>query len=228
MIHKYLKYILLYLILLVKSVMINAQERTVSGKITIFGKFGINKASVIVNSLKAESFSDTLGYYSVNCNDDDKITISANGFFSEKINLKNIPKTDSLNVDLKLKKGDKNFAYATGYGHISEERLSYAIEHFESQTDYSGYRSILEIIEGRTTGVTIRENSIEIRGTSTLNGDTPALLIVDGSQVEFSTFRNIPPSQVKTVDILKGAAASARYGSRGMGGVVIVVTKSKN
>jgi TonB-dependent SusC/RagA subfamily outer membrane receptor len=34
--------------------------------------------------------------------------------------------------------------------------------------------------------------------------------------------------QVKSIDILKGAAASARYGSRGMGGVVIVETKTKN
>ncbi len=225
---RFLKQIMLISILILQSIMTNSQGRKIDGRVTIAEKYGINKASIIVGSTKAETFSDTSGYYSITCNDDDKITFSANGFYSEKINLRKIQKSDSLNVDLKLKKGDKNFAYATGYGHIDEERLSYAIKHFESQTDYSGYKSILEIIEGRTTGVTIRRNTIEIRGTSTLNGNTPALLVVDGTTVEFSTFSNIPPSQIKTIDVLKGAAASARYGSRGMGGVIVVVTKSKN
>ena len=205
-----------------------AQEQMVVGKITTFGVFGINKASVINDSSGFETFSDSLGFYSVSCNPEDKLTFSANGFFSEKVSLKNISENDSVNVDLKLKKGKKNISYATGFGHIDEKRLNYAIEHFGSQPDYSSYRNIMEILEGRVSGVTIKNNGISIRGTNTLNNDTDALLIVDGTVVGFQVFQNIPPVQVKTIDVLKGAAASARYGSRGMGGVVIVETKTKN
>ncbi len=208
---------------------LNAQERIVVGNISTFNTFGINNASIIIGSSGLETFSDSMGYYSVSCNPDDKLTFAAKGFFSEKINLKDFNETDSVNVDLRLRKGKKNISYATGYGHIDEKRLSYAIQHFEEQPDYSAYRSILEIIEGRVSGVTIKSNGISIRGgTSTLNADTDALLIVDGTVVSFNVFQNVPPVQVKTINVLKGAAASARYGSRGMGGVVIVETKTKN
>jgi TonB-dependent SusC/RagA subfamily outer membrane receptor len=205
-----------------------AQERIVAGKITTFNQFGINKASVIIGSSGYEILSDSLGFYSVSCNSDDKLTFSANGFFSERVNLKDFNETDSVNVNLKLKKGKKNISYATGYGHIDEKRLSYAIEHFSEQPDYSAYRNILEILEGRVSGISIKSNGISIRGSNTLNGDTDALLIVDGTIVSFPVFQNIPTVQVKSIDVLKGAAASARYGSRGMGGVVIVETKTKN
>ncbi len=205
-----------------------AQERIVAGKITTFNQFGINKASVVIVNSGYEILSDSIGYYSVSCNSDDKLIFSANGFFSEKVNLKDYNESDSVNIDLKLKKGKKNISYATGYGHIDEKRLNYAIEHFESQPDYSSYRSILEILEGRVSGISIKSNGISIRGSNTLNGDTEALLVVDGTVVSFPVFQNIPPVQVKSIDVLKGAAASARYGSRGMGGVVIVETKTKN
>jgi TonB-dependent SusC/RagA subfamily outer membrane receptor len=207
----------------------NAQERKVVGNISTFNVFGINNASIIVSSSGYETFTDSMGYYSVSCKPDDKLEISAHGFFSEKINLKDINETDSVNVDLKLKKGKKNISYATGYGHIDEKRLTYAIEHFDEQPDYSAYRNSTEILEGRVSGVTIKSNGILIRGgTSTLAADTDALLVVDGTVVSFNVFQNIPPVQVKTIDVLKGAAASARFGSRGMGGVVIVETKTKN
>ena len=206
-----------------------AKKREVKGKITAFHVFAVNKASITVKSTNAEIVTDSTGYFSFTCDEQDKLTITANGFYSEKINLKNIAPEDSVNVDLRLKKGKKNFEYATGYGHISEKNLTYAIDHLEAGPDYSNYRTILEAIEGRVSGVTVSYSGINIRGTSTVNqGPVDALLVVDGTIVDFSVFVNIPPSDVKSIDILKGAAASARYGSRGMGGVVIVTTKSSN
>jgi len=205
-----------------------AQEKNVVGYVTTFNVLGINKASIVVGTSKYETFSDSMGYYSLTCNPDDKLIISANGFFTEKINLEDFNGSDSVNVDLKLKKGKKNISYATGYGHIDEKRLTYAIDHFSSDTDYSSYRTILEIIEGKATGVSIGNNGVTIRGSNLLDSESTALLIVDGAVVSFNVFQNIPPSQVKTIDVLKGAAASSRYGSRGMGGVIIVGTKTKN
>lgn len=204
------------------------QQRTIIGKITTFNVIGVNNASIIVGRNSNETFSDTMGYYSISCKGDDKLTIKANGFFTEKVNLKDIPVSDSVNVNLKLKNGKKNISYATGYGHIDEKRLSYAIQHFGSETDYSSYRSIIEVLEGRVSGISIGNNGITIRGTNLLNGESSALLVVDGTIVSFSVFQNIPPSQLKNIDVLKGAAASARYGSRGMGGVIVVETKTHN
>lgn len=122
----------LFVLFFIMSVIVSAssKNRIVVGKVTTFKVIAVNKASILVKSTKAEFSSDSTGYFSLVCSNTDNLIFSAKGFFSEKINLKNILETDSVNVDLRLKKGKKNIEYATGYGHISEKRLSYAIVHF--------------------------------------------------------------------------------------------------
>ena len=206
-----------------------AKEINVKGKITAFKKIPLSKVSIVVKSSGEEVVSDENGIFSLTCDEKEKLTVIANGFFPEKIKVADFSGKDSLNVDLRYKKGKKNFEIATGYGHISEKQLSYAIEHLESGPDYSAYQNILEAIEGRVSGVSIGTTGINIRGNTTLNqGPVDALLVVDGTIVDFNVFTNIPPAQVKSISVLKGAAASSRYGSRGMGGVVIIKTKSQN
>ena len=205
------------------------QERAVKGKVTAFRTIPLNKALITIKGMDKEILTDSTGSFTFTCDEKDKLTISAHGFYPQKIKLADFAAEDSLNVDLRLKNGKKNFEYATGYGHISAERLSYAIEHMESNPDFSNYNSILEILEGRVSGISIGANSINIRGTATLNeGLVPALLVVDGTIVDYPVFTNIPPEQVQSIDVLKGASASARYGSRGMGGVIVVTTKTEN
>jgi len=205
------------------------QERVINGKVTTFRTIPLNNTLITVKSQDKEILTDSTGFFTFTCDEKEKITVSAFGFFPVKIRLADIATDDTIKVDLRFKKGKKNFEYATGYGHISEERLSHAIEHLESGPDFSNYNNILEILEGRVSGVSIGVSSINIRGTSTINGGpVSALLVVDGTIVEFSVFSNIPPAQVKSIDVLKGASASARYGSRGMGGVVVVTTKTEN
>ena len=195
----------------------HAQQRTVTGKITAFGEYGLNNVSVIAKKSGAETVSDTTGYYNITCNDNDKLVFEANGFFREKVNLKRIEPGDSVNVDLKLRNGDKNIELATGYGHIGKNELTHAIEHAQSNNDFSNYNSVMEIIDDKFT--TIR------RGTNSFN-DNSILYVVDRTVVQEDIIKNIPTTQVKSINLLKGASASARYGSRGMNGVIVIETKS--
>lgn len=206
-----------------------AHEREVKGKVTAFGKIPLSRVIVTCKGTNIEVETNKAGCFSLKCDENAKLRIRANGFYAESINLKSIAEKDSLKINLRFKKGKKNFEIATGYGHIGERQLTYAIDHLEADSDYDNYRNILEALEGRISGISIGNNMINIRGTATLNGGvTPALLVVDGTIVEFPVFVNIPPTQVKSISVIKGAAASARYGSRGMGGVILVKTKSKN
>ncbi len=209
------------------QVNVHAQERTIEGKVTTYEQYPLHKVTVTAKRSGNEVLTDTTGYYSLVCDENDKLVFEANGFFNERVRLKNVEPGDSVNLNMRLKNGDKNFEVATGYGHIEEEKLTHAIQHFESEkNDYSNYDSILDIVEGRISGVSVAYDGIKVRGTNTMGGEDSALLVVDGSVVSFSVFQNIPPSQVKSIDVLKGASASARYGSRGMGGVILVKTKS--
>lgn len=206
---------------------VNAQDRTVIGNVTTFQEIPLSKVSLLLKSTKREYFSDSKGNFSFACNEDEKVIVSAQGFVSKRIKVSNLPKGDSLLVDLKFNNNKKNFDLATKSQHIKEKDLNHGIKNLDVSNDYSRYRNVLEAIQGRVTGVTVTGNSIVIRGNTTLNsGPVPALLVVDGTVVEFPVFVEIPPIELKSIKFIKGAAASSLYGSRGMGGVVEVTTKS--
>lgn len=66
--------------------------------------------------------------------------------------------------------------------------------------------------------------TVKIRGTSTINGPTQALWVVDGAIMEGTP--NLDPNQIESINILKDATSTALYGSRGANGIVQVFTKS--
>ncbi|WP_345953800.1 SusC/RagA family TonB-linked outer membrane protein [Mucilaginibacter sp. PAMB04168] len=109
--------------------------------------------------------------------------------------------------------------------------------------------SIDQAIQGRLPGVDIIANSgdpgagmsIKIRGTSTLNGNTNPLIVVDGvpfqttipngfnfstaDQTQYADLLSIAPSDIKDISILKDAAATAVWGAQAANGVLIITTK---
>ncbi|PTN09097.1 TonB-dependent receptor plug domain-containing protein [Mangrovibacterium marinum] len=205
----------------------NAQGVSVVGKVTTFQEYPLRNVSIVLKTAGTEYLTDSAGLFQFQSGPNEKLRISAHGFVTEDVRLKDYKSGDTLRVDLRFRNSEKNFNYATGYDYISADQLSSAIAHFESGPDYSSYNSIIEIIEGRVPGVSCTGSSIQIRSSQLLEGGTAdALLVVDGVIVDYPVFIAVPPSQVKSIDMLKGAAASARYGSRGMGGVIVVKTKA--
>ncbi len=112
--------------------------------------------------------------------------------------------------------------------------------------------SIDQMLQGRLSGVDIAANSgdpgagmqIRIRGTSSINSSVDPLIVVDGMPYEtqipsdfnfgaadelgYAQLLNIAPSDIKTISILKDAAATALWGSRAASGVVVITTKRGN
>ena len=64
---------------------------------------------------------------------------------------------------------------------------------------------------------------IRVRGAASVNASSDPLYVVDG--VPLTTLAGINPSDIASIEVLKDAASSAIYGSRGSNGVVIVTTK---
>ncbi|MDT3402128.1 SusC/RagA family TonB-linked outer membrane protein [Mucilaginibacter terrae] len=109
--------------------------------------------------------------------------------------------------------------------------------------------SIDQAIQGRLPGVDIAANSgdpgagmqIRIRGTSTINGSTNPLIVLDGMPYEtniptdfnfgtadeqgYASLLNIAPADIQDISVLKDAAATAVWGSRAANGVLIINTK---
>jgi TonB-linked SusC/RagA family outer membrane protein len=92
--------------------------------------------------------------------------------------------------------------------------------------------SILQSLKGSLPGLTIsqtnragQEASINIRGTSTLNGNTAPLIIVDGL-IFNGRLSDLNPSDIARVDVLKDPSSKAIYGSQAANGVVLISTKT--
>jgi TonB-dependent SusC/RagA subfamily outer membrane receptor len=214
---------LLFLAALLFTFTGNAQERIIHGIVTTFDSIPLIDAGVQVRSTKQTVLTDTLGRFSVAVNPEDRLKITATGFFNQKVKLEE--KTKVVAVNLKLKPGEKNREYAIGYGHVSDRDKLNALASLNSNDmDFSQYSDIYELIRGRFAGVQVVNGEIIIRGINSINSSSAALIIVDGVPVDGSALASIPPVQVKSINVIKDGS-SAIYGSRGANGVVLIETK---
>lgn len=93
-----------------------------------------------------------------------------------------------------------------------------------SEKDQKAYSNIYEYLRSRVPGLLIRGTDISIRGINSVNSATAPLILVDG--IEMTDISALNPYDVQRVEVLKDSA-TAIYGFRGSGGVILITTKSK-
>jgi len=138
-----------------------------------------------------------------------------------------------------------NVALQESQNNLEEVSIGYAIQ---KKTQFAGaastvnaekdklaeipIESVDKMLEGRIAGVQIRETDgqvgqsadISIRGTTSFSAATTPLIVVDGFPTSGS-LSDINPYDIATIDVLKDAASTAIYGSRGANGVILITTK---
>ena len=120
-----------------------------------------------------------------------------------------------------------------GYGEQAPEQITGSVSSI-TERDVRGlhFARIEEMLEGRVPGLrVIREGGgfrLQIRGVTSINGNTDPLVVIDGVPVASyamnATLVSINPADVARIDVLKDASASI-YGSRGANGVLLITTK---
>ena len=213
----------MFLVILLVSSNLYAQERILHGIITTFDSIPLIGASVKVQSTKQVVLTDSLGNFSVSCDNDDKLKVYAHGFYNQKVNLTGKIKFAAIN--LRLKPGEKNREVAIGYGYVNDaDKLNAVAALSKDDFDFSRYNDIYELIQGRFAGVQVSNGEIIIRGTNSINLSSAALIVVDGVIADNSILSAIRPIDVRSINVMKDGS-SAIYGSRGANGVVIIETK---
>lgn len=199
------------------------QEKTVKGVVTTFGSVRLGNATVIVRSTNQEAKTDSLGRFTVTCQPNDKLKVTATGFYTQRVKIR--PKIKMALINVKLMPIPENKEIAVGYGHVRNANRINAISSLDdNDLPFSQYTSIYELITGRFPGVQIEDGNIIIRGKVSITGDGAALIIIDGIVSDKSALKNISPMDIKSIDILKDDAA-AIYGTLGAPGVVLIATK---
>ncbi|HYW36223.1 MAG TPA: TonB-dependent receptor [Balneolaceae bacterium] len=208
-----------------------AQNITVNGKVTD-AKSGksLPGVNIKVKGTTTGTTTNAKGKYSLSVpSAQDTLIFSYIGY-----KVKNIPINgrNTINVALKSMTLQGQQMVVVGYGKEKQENVTSSISNVKTK-NITNKPVVNETnnLAGRVAGVISMQTSgepgynnanIHIRGISTLGNSNP-LVIVDGVPRNFS---EINPENIKSISVLKGAAAVAPYGMAGANGVILVTTKS--
>ncbi|WP_020603917.1 SusC/RagA family TonB-linked outer membrane protein [Spirosoma spitsbergense] len=204
--------------------------QVVSGKVTDETGGGLPGVSVVLKGTTTGTTTDVYGQYKVSASPTNTLIFSFVGYGTREVLVGN-----QTTINTVLAPDDKtlNEVVVVGYGTQQRKDLTGAIASanlvaFKESPNVSILQSLKGSLPGLTIGQTNRagdEAAINIRGTSTLNGNTAPLIIVDGL-IFNGRLSDINPADVASVDVLKDPSSKAIYGSQAANGVILVTTKT--
>lgn len=213
------------------SVVMGSEQptRKLTGRVTDSSGTPLPGVSVVIKGTSVGTISDANGNYSFS-NIDDNVTLQFS-FVGMKIQEVKIAGKASVNVTLEDETIGVDEVIVVGYGVQKKVNLTGAVSQITSKSlENRPVSNMSQILQGSipnlnvnfTTGQPGAGGNLNVRGTTSINGGGP-LVLIDGVPGDIN---RINPYDVESVTVLKDAAASAIYGARGAFGVVLVTTKN--
>ena len=228
-----------------------AQNITVKGTVKDPTGEPVIGASVTVQGTRTGTVTNIDGNYSIECSPQSTLVFSYLGFKAKSVAVNGRQQVD---VDFEDDATALNEVVVTALGIKRQTKaLGYAVTELKSdELERANTVSPVTALQGKVAGVEISQSDggmfgstkIQIRGASTLNANNQPIFVVDGVILDNATSRsgdadwnsdindygnqlkNLNPDDFESVSVLKGAAATALYGSRGLNGAVVITTKS--
>lgn len=212
---------------------LNAQNLTVTGKINDSAGEAIIGASILVKGTTNGTITDFDGNFTVsNVASDATLVISYIGYKTQEIAIKG-----KTSIDIVLQEDTETLeeVVVVGYGVQRKSDLTGAVASVKASDALKNTpaSNVSDALQGRMSGVSVigngdpsKSSTIRIRGVNSVSGDAGPLVVIDG--FIGGDLKNINPSDIQSIEVLKDASATAVYGSRGANGVVLVTTKTQN
>lgn len=212
-----------------------AQQLQVSGKVVGEDDMPLPGASILIKGTRYGAVSDFDGQYTISIPSDisnpilivtyvgyQKLELPFDG--QSEINFKMTPDVSGLDE-----------VVVVGYGTSKKQDVIGAIASLDPTVlETNTFPTIGSMIQGQLPGVHVVSGDgvpgssvrIRIRGDATLNSGADPLIVINGIPMpdEFD-INDISPNDISALDVLKGASASAIYGSRALAGVIQITTK---
>jgi len=208
-----------------------AQEKTITGTVTTDSDgLPLPGANVIVKGTSKGQQTDFDGKFTIQVNQGDVLVISYVGMVPSEIK---IGAASSYSIGLK-DSSSLDEVVVVGYGSVSKATSKAATVRVSSKTiENRPNASFIQTLSGQVAGLNITTSSgqpggnslVNLRGVSSINGNTEPLFIIDGAPVDEDNFRSLNPQDIESIDVLKDAGATAIYGNRGANGVIIIKTR---
>ncbi|RYU77852.1 SusC/RagA family TonB-linked outer membrane protein [Hymenobacter persicinus] len=205
---------------------------TVKGRVVDEKGQGLPGVNVVVRGTSNGTQTDPDGRYTIKADGGATLVFSFIGYLAQEVPLNG---RDAVNVALAPDNKTLSEVVVVGYGVQEKKLLATSIASVSAkQVELIPVSSPSEALVGLVAGAQITEPSgepgqgavIRVRGLGSISAGNSPLYVVDGYPLNNAdSYNQIPPGDIQSIQILKDAAASAIYGSRGGNGIVIVTTK---
>ena len=208
----------------------NAQNYTITGKVSSVDDSPISGVSITVKGSSMGSVTDSAGGFSIAAIRGQTLVFSYVGYKGKEVVIKN---DRSLDIELETSENNLNSVVVIGYGSQKKADVTGAISSIsERALKEVPVTNPAQMLQGRAAGVYVLNTgnkpgdgvSVRIRGRRSFNAGNDPLYVVDGVPIT-GGLNDINPGDIESMDILKDASATAIYGSRGANGVIIITTK---
>ncbi len=213
-----------------------AQQKTISGTVTDDTGLPLPGANVIVKGTNSGTQTDFDGNYTIAANVGQTLAYSYVGFVTKEVK---VGAQNKIDVTMQPDAAALEEVVVTGYSTRNQTVQTSAVVSISASdlSQMAPTTSVDNMLQGKAAGVQVTAANgkpgqgafVRIRGTGSLvAGASSPLYIVDGAPIREQDLANLPNEDIENITILKDAATTARYGSRGANGVVVITTKTGN
>lgn len=226
-----------------------AQEKSISGMVSDNSGLPLPGVNIIVKGTATGTQTDFDGNFTITAKSGDVLTFTYVGLKAQEVT---VGASNTLNVTMQedasvldevvvtalgIKREKKSLGYAT------QEVKGDAVSNVKSSNFVNSLSGKVAGLDIKTSGTLGGSTNVVIRGNNSIAGNNQALFVIDGVPVDNSNSNSagqkagrggydygnaasdINPDDIESINVLKGAAATALYGSRASNGVVMITTK---
>ncbi|SIS85616.1 TonB-linked outer membrane protein, SusC/RagA family [Zobellia uliginosa] len=205
---------------------------TLSGTVSDADNVPIPGVNVIIANTTKGTSTDFDGLFQINVSEGDILQFSYIGYVTQTI-----PITGQTELNITMAEDAKQLdeVVVIGYGGTQKKsHLTGSISKVVNENlDQIAVARVDDALVGQVSGVNIQATdgeagaapTINIRGVGSMAGDSTPLVVVDGVIVSSDFLGSLNMNDVESFEILKDAASSAIYGSKGANGIIMITTK---
>ncbi|MEZ4883973.1 MAG: TonB-dependent receptor [Chitinophagales bacterium] len=204
-------------------------QNTVKGTVTSKEGETLVGVTILIKNTSKGTVTDYDGNYELQASPSDTLQFSYTGYETQ---LKVVGNNSQMNIVLAVNDALLNEVVVVGYGTVRRSDLTGSVASVSGEKlSRIPITNAAEAITGRLPGVNVlttdgspdAEVVIRVRGGGSITQDNSPLYVVDGFIVP--SIRDIPPTDIESINVLKDASATAIYGAQASNGVVVITTK---
>ena len=217
-------------VLLSSAIMADDQQKSVTGRITDNNGQSLPGVNILEKGTVNGVMSDVDGKFSLNVASANSVLVfSFIGYVSQEVT---VGTQSTINISLVESATALDEIVVVGYGTQQKRAISGSVTNVTEKSFNAGItRTAADFIQGKVAGLTITtstgdvtaEQSMRLRGTSSLTGSSEPFVVIDG--VPGLGLSSVAPQDIESISVLKDASAAAIYGSRSASGVILITTK---